>query len=282
MRYPAGFFVSAVFCVASAMAQGGGEARPCVVPEELRALVAAYAGHLALDGTNGVIWPDGTRMMFDDGIPKGDFEDLLNRASLKDQMAQAYPAFRREAKPPARDFDPGRARHEAFFKKMYGESERVIRERLRRVPWLGEGGAVLQVTTVNGVDTLIERVSKELELMDPALRRFLLPVGGGFNWRPIAGTHRLSPHSYGIAVDLNPTKGSYWRWGGGGEALPWEIVEVFERHGFIWGGRWAHVDSFHFEYRPELLMLAAWRNAAQSQAATIRDAEDQVPVGGRN
>jgi hypothetical protein len=30
-------------------------------------------------------------------------------------------------------------------------------------------------------------------------------------------------------------------------------VEVFERHGFIWGGKWNHYDTMHFEYRPELL-----------------------------
>ena len=31
------------------------------------------------------------------------------------------------------------------------------------------------------------------------------------------------------------------------------IVEIFERHGFIWGGKWYHYDTMHFEYRPELL-----------------------------
>ena len=35
--------------------------------------------------------------------------------------------------------------------------------------------------------------------------------------------------------------------------FPLEVVEVFERHGFIWGGKWAHFDTMHFEYRPELL-----------------------------
>jgi len=30
-------------------------------------------------------------------------------------------------------------------------------------------------------------------------------------------------------------------------------VAVFERHGFIWGGKWFHYDTMHFEYRPELL-----------------------------
>ncbi len=37
-------------------------------------------------------------------------------------------------------------------------------------------------------------------------------------------------------------------------AIPLEIVAAFERRGFIWGGRWAHYDTMHFEYRPELLL----------------------------
>jgi hypothetical protein len=35
--------------------------------------------------------------------------------------------------------------------------------------------------------------------------------------------------------------------------IPHRIVEIFERHGFIWGGKWYHYDTMHFEYRPELL-----------------------------
>ena len=35
--------------------------------------------------------------------------------------------------------------------------------------------------------------------------------------------------------------------------IPMEIVRIFEKHGFIWGGRWSHYDTMHFEYRPELL-----------------------------
>jgi hypothetical protein len=38
--------------------------------------------------------------------------------------------------------------------------------------------------------------------------------------------------------------------------MPREIVDAFERHGFIWGGRWYHYDTMHFEYRPELLAPA--------------------------
>ena len=57
---------------------------------------------------------------------------------------------------------------------------------------------------------------------------------------------------------------SYWRWAGGKSPIeggvfpyrnevPIEIVEIFEAHGFIWGGRWYHYDTMHFEYRPEIL-----------------------------
>ena len=36
--------------------------------------------------------------------------------------------------------------------------------------------------------------------------------------------------------------------------IPIEIAEVFEKYGFIWGGKWYHFDTMHFEYRPELLI----------------------------
>ena len=38
--------------------------------------------------------------------------------------------------------------------------------------------------------------------------------------------------------------------------IPAEIIAAFEKHGFIWGGRWYHYDTMHFEYRPELLPQA--------------------------
>ena len=28
------------------------------------------------------------------------------------------------------------------------------------------------------------------------------------------------------------------------------------RNGFIWGGKWSEFDLMHFEYRPELILLA--------------------------
>jgi hypothetical protein len=62
-------------------------------------------------------------------------------------------------------------------------------------------------------------------------------------------------HSWGAAIDINAAYADYWLWprGKSGNAIPTEIIDIFERRGFIWGGKWSHYDTMHFEYRPELL-----------------------------
>ena len=78
----------------------------------------------------------------------------------------------------------------------------------------------------------------------------------------MAGTVQPSAHGYGIAIDIAVKPSHYWRWSKPDtagrpvwrNAIPIEIVQIFERHGFIWGGRWSHYDTMHFEYRPELLV----------------------------
>ncbi len=52
-----------------------------------------------------------------------------------------------------------------------------------------------------------------------------------------------------------------------GTQIPMEIVRIFEKHGFIWGGRWHHYDTMHFEYRPE---LAGAISEALSDAGPLR------------
>lgn len=67
---------------------------------------------------------------------------------------------------------------------------------------------------------------------------------------------RLSRHS---AFDLNLSYSDYWLWNAKSKnvpnknRMPRQIVEIFERHGFIWGSKWYHYDTMHFEYRPELV-----------------------------
>lgn len=53
----------------------------------------------------------------------------------------------------------------------------------------------------------------------------------------------LSMHAFGLAVDVNtPTN----QLGTQGDMDP-RVVEIFERWGFVWGGRWSRPDPMHFE-----------------------------------
>jgi hypothetical protein len=55
----------------------------------------------------------------------------------------------------------------------------------------------------------------------------------------------ISHHTWGIAVDLNVPQNPF---GAPPDQDP-RLVRVFERWGFIWGGRFVRPDGMHFEYR---------------------------------
>jgi hypothetical protein len=73
-------------------------------------------------------------------------------------------------------------------------------------------------------------------------------------------------HSWGAAIDINAAHAEYWLWprASSANALPPEIIDIFERHGFIWGGKWSHYDTMHFEYRPELVNTPPRATAQQA------------------
>jgi hypothetical protein len=225
-----------------------------------RALLAAYPGAFTIEG-NEVVFPSGVRIVWDDRRQKTPAE-LLTQADVEDMFVYPYPLAREGAGAPPRLADPGRIRNEAFFRALYGGSQQAVAATVTRVPWVPAlGGGAMTVTTRFGVAERLKRVSDDLERLPPQFHRYLAPPAGGFVWRAIAGTNRLSVHSFGAAVDINTAYSDYWQWDGqpeGGDIpfrnrIPLEIVEIFERHCFIWGGRWYHYDTMHFEYRPELI-----------------------------
>jgi len=137
----------------------------------------------------------------------------------------------------------------------YGNSEAAVRRKLVTVSLLGH-----PVRIHERVAPALERVVSKLEALvvgEPAWRSLFAKPGGGFAYREIAGTDRLSGHAFGIAVDLDPSHGAYHRWDDPSSRwrnqIPQEIVDAFEAEGFILGGRWYYYDTMHFEYRPELL-----------------------------
>jgi hypothetical protein len=223
------------------------------------ALARAYPDHVASVDATHVVMRDGTRLAISDGIAGKTRAERLRRPDIDDMFADRYVPGRPSG-PPRNGEDPGRARNEPFFDRVYGDCRRgEVSPRLRNVRWMpGRGGAPLQVTSVNNVAGRLEAVIRELDRLPPAMTRYLVPSAGTYNCRVIAGTDQRSMHAYGVAIDINVGQSDYWRWAGGEGAryrnrIPWEIVEIFERHGFIWGGKWTHFDTMHFEYRPELM-----------------------------
>ncbi len=226
--------------------------------EKLDILVKAYPDTVASVGGNHAVFKEKAEaVIVDDGKARDHFQKLED-GDIEDSLQQIYPAGPCETRP-AVNFDPGRIRSERFMRVMYGDSAAEVRSNLVPVKWFGE---TLRVTRVNGVDKALEAVRDDL-VAHTELRKYLMPSAGVFNWRKVAKQNNLSVHSFGAAIDLNTKFADYWLWSGGKPGnvpvyknkFPMEIVAIFEKHGFIWGGRWYHYDTMHFEYRPELLEI---------------------------
>ncbi len=224
-------------------------------------LVTSYPDLLAKIEDGALIWKDGTRMALDDGLASKSFEQMLRNASLADQLRQTYKRGKLAQNPGVNE-SPGRIRHEGFFTKMYGDCKKgEVTKRMRNVRWMPKTKSqVIQLSTVNDVAGRLERVITELEGMPDRFKAFLVPSAGTYNCRVVADTGKPSMHASGAAIDVSTAQSDYWVWARGKgtgavpyrNKIPFEIVEVFEKENFIWGGKWYHYDTMHFEYRPEM------------------------------
>jgi len=244
--------------------------------DDLTRLQKAYPEYIYSVSEHSITWSDGTEMSAEDGQPDKNEQEKLDNPSLLNQIEHIFyvsgqPLDTNNYKP---SDDPGRIRYEPFFRKIYGDSKEEVKTKLVTIYWMPAyfgNRYPLLVTTVNQVDQKLTSISSELEaLVDqhPDYLHFLDNPGGTFNWRFIANTNRLSNHSFGMTIDINAEFSDYWQWDlqKAGlpitedapliyrNSIPWKIVPIFEKYGFIWGGKWRHYDSMHFEYRPELMV----------------------------
>jgi hypothetical protein len=71
--------------------------------------------------------------------------------------------------------------------------------------------------------------------------------GGIYNFRPMRGSKRISRHSWGIAIDLDPDdNGLHDPWPQKAD-MPLEIMEAFAKEGFINLGWTIGRDAMHFQ-----------------------------------
>lgn len=201
---------------------------------------------------NKLIFSDNSSLVYDD-FKKKTKQELIDNADVEDQFSYFYKLGSIN--------DAGRIRNEAFFKKIYGNSKAEVEKNLVEIVWCPKlVNQKIKVTTVNGFDKIVNKLAAELD-NHPEYKTYLSNIAGTFNWRKIAGTNRLSMHSFGMTLDINTKYSNYWQWDCKCKnentqliyknRIPKKLVAIFEKYGFIWGGNWYHYDTMHFEYRSE-------------------------------
>ena len=223
-------------------------------------LVQGYPNLITSADDQNVILKDSTVLPYRTSSLKTSWDEKIDNGDLATQLSQHYDAGGIDTPPPYL-FDPGRLRYQPFFQALYGKDKSSIEKNLVSIKWPTlKGTKNLRVNAVGGVDKKLYAVGQEIAKLSKK-ERIWAESACTYEYRVIKDTDRLSMHSFGIAIDLAPAKTQYWK----GEAtaetakigykntMPLSIVRIFEKHGFIWGGRWYHYDTMHFEYRPELL-----------------------------
>lgn len=231
---------------------------------DLLALMMAYPDYVSGIKKDGksvyVVTATGGEILYDD-LKSKSFNEKLGNADIQDMMELSYPLDSIDTLM-GENCDPGRIRCYAFLHAIYGSSQRDIEANLKSVN-LGTGAYPFNANN-GAAQALAAAFSDVSELIQstPEVYSFVYPLNGTYNYRYISGTNQLSPHAFAIAIDLKRDNCDYWQWANREQgqsrldAYPTALVEVFERHGFIWGGKWFHFDFLHFEYRPELIIKA--------------------------
>lgn len=257
----------------SAVASGADDlygATPADIKANLDRLVSYYSDSISGYDDRFLTLRNGKRFRISDNRTDKTFQQLIEQPDVDDMFYSPYPSDT-VPKQPAKNMDPGRVRYEPLFVAMYGDCNKneVVRK-LRTIEWLPKhrGGSV-KITTVNGVDKALEAVSQDLDEFTNDYFKYLKPTSGAYNCRKVSGSSARSMHAYGAAIDIRAKYANYWRWALNSRRepkwqnqIPIQIVRIFEKHGFIWGGYWYHYDTMHFEYRPELLR---YKNKPQRQ-----------------
>ncbi len=120
---------------------------------------------------------------------------------------------------------------------MYGDCTKGKTEKhLVNVKWFPQqNGKTVRVTSVNGVADKLRSVSNDVAKLPMIYGNMYLRAPAP-SIAGLSGTQERGACTPGSAIDINTDFSDYWLWRKGKpyrNRIPYEIVEVFERHGFI-------------------------------------------------
>jgi len=238
-----------------------------VMKRDILCLMLAYPGYIkdlekTAEGKVFVILKSGKKLLYDDRKEKNTWQKSGN-PDIQDMLEQIYPLNEIKELLP-NYYNPGIVRIYPLLHEVYGKNKNGILQNLVKV---SIGYKFVEFNKNNGAADALKSVIKELLPLTRQSHKIYaacFPSSGTFNYRLIAGTSRLSAHAFGIAIDLNNNKYDYWRYATREqgqkrlESYPQEVVRVFEKYGFVWGGKWGNFDIMHYEYRPEIIFKARY------------------------
>ncbi|TWD58081.1 tail length tape measure protein [Agrobacterium vitis] len=131
------------------------------------------------------------------------------------------------------------------------------------------GIPLAQISTAGGLSTSVasayapqfQGFVKDLEASGYGIKSI-----GGYNYRNIAGTNKLSEHAFGKAIDINPLQNPM------GKSLvtdmPSNVGDMASKWGLSWGGAWgSKKDAMHFEVANDSASKALERLASSTGSA---------------
>lgn len=227
------------------------------------------------DATRDLYWAEGRYLPKELLASKEDYRTLIFYIPKKPEDPTTFTKDQIEA---IREFGSSESRENgpvsptSFFEVIYDTSSREeLESHIVKAEFLGKRVNVHEriVEPLKRVESQIRSASQT----DRNVREFMSTIGSveGYSWRQIRDTSGMSFHSMGLAIDILPRdwqdKIVYWGWekNKGNEdwmlipledrwSPPSRVVDIFEKEGFVWGGKWTVWDNMHFEYRPEMIL----------------------------
>lgn len=133
------------------------------------------------------------------------------------------------------------------FGTYFGRSIAEVRDEL--VLWAVPGSDGIKVRVHRDALPAFQEVAATLAEHAAEGRVYEIESAGGFHPRTVGGSHQLSRHALGTAIDFNPAQNPYRSDGKLITDMPKWFVDAWRDAGFCWGGDWwSAKDAMHFSW----------------------------------